>query len=302
MEFKELEYILAIAKYQNITKAAQSLFISQPSLSKYLKNLENNLNIRLFNRLGNRFVLTFAGEIYIKNAKEIILIKERLLSELRDISEFKKGNLNIAFTYTRGAYIIPETIPSFKESYPHIDINLIEDSSSNLENLLLNGDAHIAVLNTPITSNDLDYISLGTEEIVLLTNINHPIAKKLKNIEFPKVSLNDFKKDRFITQYSTQRTGQIAEKIFKDSKFIPKEIFYTRNLESATRLVSKNFGVCFTYTTYLKHFYFRNEVKGFSLNNNINTGSELVVAFRRGSYLSKPAKDYIDILKKLFKK
>lgn len=300
MEFKELEYIIAIAKYGNITKAAQSLFISQPSLSKYLKNLENNLNIRLFNRLGNRFILTFAGESYIKNAKEIILIKERLLSELRDISEFKRGKLNVAFTYTRGSYMIPETIPVFKAAYPHIDINLIEDSSSNLENLLLNGDAHIAILNTPITSNDLDYISLGNEEIVLLSNIKHPLAEKFKNVELPKISIHEFKDDRFITQYPTQRTGQIAEKIFKDSKFTPKEIFHTRNLESSTRLVSKNFGVCFTSATYLKHLYFHNEVKAFSLKNSINTRSELVLAFRKGSYLSKPAKDYMEILKSLF--
>lgn len=297
MEFKELEYILAINKYKNITKASQSLYISQPSLSKYLKNLESNLGVKLFNRFGNSFVLTYAGEIYIKNAKEIISIKERLLNELHDISDFKKGKINIAFPYTRGSYMIPETIPKFKEIYPNIEINLIENHSSDLEHLLLNSDAEIAILNTPITNKDIDYISLGDEEIVLLVSLNHPLSKKFKNKEkdFPKVTIDEFSNDRFILQYETQRTGQIAQRIFKDSKFTPKEIFYTRNFESSARLVSKDFGVCFASATHLKHLYLEN-VRAFSLKNN-NTLFELVVAFRRGTYLSKPAKDYIEILK-----
>lgn len=297
MEFKELEYILAIDKYKNITKAAKSLYISQPSLSKYLKNLENNLNIKLFNRFGNSFVLTYAGEIYIKNAKEIISIKERLLCELQDISNLKKGKINIAFPYTRGSYMIPETVPKFKEKYPNIEINLIEDYSSNLEHLLLNSDAEIAVLNTPIVNKDIDYIVLGDEEIVLLVSKNHSLSKKFEDVEkdFPKVAINEFLNDRFILQHPTQRTGQIAQKIFKDTKFTPKEIFYTRNLESSVRLVAKNFGVCFASATHLKHLHLEN-VQAFSLENS-NTLFELVIAFRKGAYLSKPAKGYIDILK-----
>lgn len=298
MEFKELEYILAIDKYKNITKASKSLYISQPSLSKYLKNLENNLGVRLFNRFGNSFVLTYAGEIYIKNAKEIIAIKERLLNELHDISDFKKGKINIAFPYTRGSYMIPETIPKFKEIYPNIEINLIENYSSNLEYLLLNSDAEIAILNTPITNKDIEYIDLGYEEIVLLASLNHPLSKKFynkKEEDFPKVTIDEFLNDRFILQYETQRTGQIAQNIFKESKFTPKDAFYTRNLESSARLVSKDFGVCFVPVTHLKHLHLEN-VRAFSLKNS-NTISKLVVAFRRGAYLSKPAKDYIEILK-----
>lgn len=297
MEFKELEYILAIDKYKNITRAAESLYISQPSLSKYLKNLENTLGVKLFNRFGNSFVLTYAGEIYIKNAKEIIFIKERLLSEIHDIANLKKGRINIAFPYTRGSYMIPETIPKFKEKYPNIEINLIENHSSDLEHLLLNSDADIAILNTPITNKDIDYIVLGDEEIVLLASETHPLAKKLKNKEedFLKVSIDEFLNDRFILQHPTQRTGQIAEKIFKDTGFTPKEVFYTRNLESSARLVAKDFGVCFASATHLKHLYLK-DVQAFSLKNN-NTTFELVVAFRRGTYLSNPAKDYIEILK-----
>ncbi|OON92055.1 MAG: hypothetical protein ATN34_01060 [Epulopiscium sp. Nele67-Bin002] len=69
MDFKELNYVIALADFQQMTKAAEQLFISQPSLSKYIKTLEDSLGIKLFNKVGNRFVLTYAGECYVESAK-----------------------------------------------------------------------------------------------------------------------------------------------------------------------------------------------------------------------------------------
>lgn len=70
MDFKDLTYITAIAKYQNITKAANSLYITQPTLTKFLQNFEKDLGQKIFSRLGNRFLLTYAGEIYLKKLQK----------------------------------------------------------------------------------------------------------------------------------------------------------------------------------------------------------------------------------------
>ena len=301
MDFKELRYVIAVSKYKNITKAAQALYISQPSLSKYIKNLEDNLNIKLFNRLGNRFVLTYAGECYVKNAKEILILKDKLDSQIQDINDLQKGRLNIAFPYTRGSYMIPSTIPKFKEKYPNVEINLIEDYSSDLESLLLNGEADIAILNTPINSKDLDYEILRDEEIVLVTSYNHPLCKEGKAIEgfkFPWIDIRKFFNERFILQFPGQRTRQIAEKIFSYYKFKPSEIFQTRNLEASVRLATSNFGVCFVLENHLKHMSIENKPSYFSIGNK-NSKIKLVVAYRKGFYLSKYAKDYIEIVKKI---
>ena len=71
MDFKDLSYILAVAKYQNITRAAESLYITQPTLTKFIQNTEKHLNQKLFKKIGNRFVLTYAGERYAAKATEI---------------------------------------------------------------------------------------------------------------------------------------------------------------------------------------------------------------------------------------
>lgn len=301
MDFKELNYVIAVSKYENITKAAQALYISQPSLSKYIKNLENNLNIKLFNRLGNKFILTYAGECYVENAKEILRLKEKLDSQMQDINDLQKGKLNIAFPYTRGSYMIPSTIPKFKEKYPNVEINLIENYSSDLEGLLLNGEADIAILNTPINSKDLDYEVLGDEEVVLVTGSNHPFCnsgKKIDGFKFPWIDINKFSNDRFILQFPSQRTRQISEKIFKHSKFKPSEIFHTRNLEASVRLAISNFGVCLVLENHLKHMSLENKPVCFSIGHT-DSKIKLVVAYRKGFYLSKYAKNYIEIVKEM---
>lgn len=301
MDFKELNYVITVAKYQNITKASQALYISQPSLSKYIKNLESNLGVKLFNRLGNRFALTYAGECYVKNAKEMLIIKDKLDSQLNDIVRYSKGKLNIAFPSTRGSYMVPATIPNFVNQYPNVEVNLIENHSSNLEHLLLSGEADIAILNAPIISPDLDYEVLGDEEILLVTGKNHPLANKGKKIDgckFNWIDLNKFKDDRFILQFPDQRTGQIAEKIFKEYKFKPQSSFRTRSLESSVRLASSNFGVCFISENHLKYMTLENKPNYFSVGNP-STNFELVVAYRRGSYLPHYIKDYIQIVKNI---
>ncbi|MFQ9649027.1 MAG: LysR family transcriptional regulator [Enterocloster sp.] len=85
MDFRELNYVLAIEKYHNITKAAESLYVSQPTLSKFLANLEHDLGQKLFRKLGNKYILTFAGQKYVDTAREILLLKSNLDIELADI-------------------------------------------------------------------------------------------------------------------------------------------------------------------------------------------------------------------------
>ena len=79
MDFRDLSYVLAIARYQNITKAANSLYVTQPTLTKFLQNLEAELGQKLFRKLGHRFVLTYAGERYVEKAAEILNLKKELM-------------------------------------------------------------------------------------------------------------------------------------------------------------------------------------------------------------------------------
>lgn len=104
MDFKDLSYVIAIAKTQNITKAADMLYVTQPTLTKFLQNLEREMGQKLFKKLGNRFVLTYAGERYVAKATEILNLKKELDQEMGDIIRQNAGLLKIAFPTMRNLY------------------------------------------------------------------------------------------------------------------------------------------------------------------------------------------------------
>lgn len=303
LDFKELEYFVSVAKHKNITRASQELYISQPSLSKYIKKLEDTLGTPLFNRVGHTFTLTYAGERYLENAQDILNIKSKINAEMNDICRNNIGRLNIAVPSTRGSYMIPDTLPIFKSKYPHVEVNLIEGPSANAEKALVDGEADLAVFNYPVRHPDLEYKILGQEELTLAVSKENPLCKygiEKDGCKYHWIDINLFKDENFILHFPYQRTGQMSEKIFKSAGFEPKVALRTRSIECAIRLTSSNFGVCFVSENNLKHMYLVNPPKYFSVGNpNINF--KLVVAYRKGIYLTKYMLDYIDILKNYFK-
>ena len=95
MDFRDLTYITAIAKYQNLTKAAEALYISQPGLSKFLTQLEDEAGLKLFDRIERRYIPTYAGKRYLEYARSILDTKASLDAELSDIIKRDIGVLNI---------------------------------------------------------------------------------------------------------------------------------------------------------------------------------------------------------------
>ena len=100
MDFRELTYITAVADEHSVTEAAKRLYISQPSLSYIISKAEQELGVKLFDRKTNPLTLTYAGEIYVERAREILRIRDNMRRELTDIGHGQKGRINIGFSPT----------------------------------------------------------------------------------------------------------------------------------------------------------------------------------------------------------
>lgn len=136
MELKEARYILSIARHKSISKAAEALFISQPSLSKYLKNLEQQLGTRLFDRVGNSYLPTYVGERYIHYAEKIVEFGMEWDIEFDDIMHQNHGRLNIAIPIMLGNSLIGPTLMTFHQQYPHVTVNMMEEVNFVAEHTL----------------------------------------------------------------------------------------------------------------------------------------------------------------------
>ncbi|MBE5977765.1 MAG: LysR family transcriptional regulator [Paenibacillaceae bacterium] len=299
MDFKDLSYVLAVARFQNITKAANSLYISQPTLTKFLQSLESSLGQKLFKKIGNRFILTYAGERYVKKAGEILQLKKELDNELSDIIKSNIGVLNIAFPVMRGTYMLPCTLPIFKSLYPNVIINIKESASTTLESMILSGETDLAFFNKPVKSPEVDYEVISHEEMLLVMSKRHPLADQgitRDDCNHQWFDLSLLKDEILILQETDQRSRQTIERVFQQVGFQPDKMLITSNIRAGAELASRNYGVTFVTDTHLKHMNFLDKLICFSFGAP-NTMVDFVAAYRKGSYLNYHANEYIKIVK-----
>lgn len=300
MELKEIRYILEIAKHKNISHAAKALYITQPSLTKYLQNLEHNLNGKLFNRIGSEYIPTYLGERYIHYATQINEIKYQWEKEYHDINHLNHGCLTIAIPLMRSSCIIPDTLTTFRQLYSNVKVSIKEDIHSIEDNVYLSNEIDFAIFCSDTLNPDFEYITLGKEEIVLILSKDHPLAQsgiQKEGCRYPWVDLKEFANDSFVLLFPDQNTGKTALQLFEQSQIEPDILLHTRNTEVAIQLANKNMAVTFAPESYLKQMSISNHSLACFSVGSPNTVIQLLAAYRKGKYLSKYAMDYLEIIK-----
>lgn len=278
MDFRELNYVLAVARHQNLTRAAQELYISQPSLSKYLQNLERTTGMRLFERQGNRLRLTYAGERYVRYAQQLLLMKRDLDEELGEIAREERGRIRVAIPILRSSYLMPRALAAFEAAYPGVAVELLEQPSAVLERMLLSGEADVALMNRPEADEALECEALEQEEIVLLAG-----EREAGTDEAARRELTDFAQARFILNHEDQRTGQIGRMLLRRAGIEPRVLLTTRSVEGAAAMAAQGLGLAFTPDTHLKHMRISPSPRCIRLSDPA-ARSEFVAAFRKGAF------------------
>lgn len=129
-------YVYEVYKCKSVSEAAKKLFLSQPALSASIKKAEENLGTPIFNRKTIPFTLTHEGELYINAIEKIMEIEDETITRIQDFTEMKSGTLRIGTATHLSFFAIPEICGMFRKKFPHIDISIIMDTSSELPALL----------------------------------------------------------------------------------------------------------------------------------------------------------------------
>lgn len=302
MDFREIQYVLAIEQYQTLSGAARFLDITQPSLSKFLQNLEKRLNVSLFCRIDNKMYLTYAGQQYVDTGLKILDLNHQLHNTLADISSESMGSLSIGVTPTRGRYVLPNVLPAFKRMYPKYKISIMEDGTAALNQALENGRIDLAVYT--VTENfrpHLEYVNVCKEEIVLCLS---PILEAARLIEqrpgkkHPWLDINQLGEELFFLVDEKFRTRKIADRILSSSTIRPQTITL-QSVETVLSIVASGIGVGFCTDMCEKFFYTNRPLLYCSVGERENLW-DFVIAYRKDSYLQTAAQSFIDITKEAF--
>lgn len=145
--FKGKDYVYEVYREKSFSKAAQNLYISQPSLSARIKKIEETVGVPLFDRSTSPLQLTEVGEAYIKASEEIYQIEERMENYINDLSTLKTGHLSIGASNVFAAYVMPALITDFKQSFPDVHIRITEGNTTQLEAMLSNNSLDFVIDN-----------------------------------------------------------------------------------------------------------------------------------------------------------
>ncbi|MFJ5715987.1 LysR substrate-binding domain-containing protein [Neobacillus sp. NPDC093127] len=293
MDLKQIEYILKIAEENNITRAAEKLFITQSALNQQLLKLEKELGTPLFVRSKSNWHLTRAGEIYVENAKKIDRIKKDTYNQINDLVERKKGKLVIGLPPERGPEMFASIYPLFYKKYPNVKIEPVEMGVKQQQQEIKLGNLDIGFLTLQSfqKTND-EYIHICSEEIILAVPGAHPLGhlggkwgKKL-----PEISLESVKHDSFAIMQKGSTLREIYENLVAEEDFSPTILLETRSCHNLFHMVDE--GICCSVfpITYAMESpgvsYFLIKQKPVW---------EVYASYKKGSYLSSIAKDFIQL-------
>ncbi|ANE47916.1 transcriptional regulator [Paenibacillus swuensis] len=300
MEFRQLQYVIQIAAEKNFSRAAEKLHIAQPSLSQQLSKLEKEIGVLLFRRSTNSVELTHAGAAFVEQAQKIIDAAEQLKLAMADISNMRKGKLVVGSLPITGSHILPLVLPVFARKYPNIEIALVEDTTNNLEALTSAGKTDLSLLTLPLLEQSLTYQTLIQEEICLAVPHSHPLAEIANRLPVDVSSLKD---EPFIVLKRGQGFRQITLDLCEEAGFSPRVVFESSNIETVQSLVAAGMGVGF-----VPHMMTRSQSGDFipaylrlASRNGSAPSRTLVIASRKGRYLSKAAEAFIATLMDVMK-
>ena len=178
MDLKEQEYVVALAEYGSITRAAEALFISQPTLSIFLSRLENRLGTPLFDKIGRKLVPTVAGELYVRRAKELLMIQSQFQGELSDLISGSYGRLRLGIHSRRSSYLLPKVMAQFRIQYPNVDLSLCETGSADMEQKLMEGSLDLILSNRFLQPEKLAFFPIYQDTLVAALPFGHPACEK----------------------------------------------------------------------------------------------------------------------------
>ncbi len=237
MEIHQLEYVMAVAKYQGFTRAAQEIKISQPSLSQQISKLEKELGISLFIRTTRSVQLTPAGEEFVSHAKRIL---SEVVATRRCINEYvciERGCLKIGVVAVIGYSHIPNLLASFQKKFPGIKIHLHEEQCDVLLHLLRSSKIDAAICHIPSTDPNFKYFPLMTDQMVVVTNHCHPLANKIS------VGLKELEDQNFILTPPTSGHYHDFFNSCRSAGFVPKVIANCAIVKTMLGFVREDLGI-----------------------------------------------------------
>ena len=245
MELKQLEYFLAVNRHRNFTKAAQQLFVTQPTITIAIKKLEKELGTDLFHRDSGAIRLSIAGEMLLPRAEQILKNVQSAIDDLGNIGIDKKKELHLGIPPMSCSIMYPIVLTDYREAFPDVEIHITDLCNQEIIHMILEEELELAFAVLPDQMEEcMEAIPLTEGMISALISTRHPLA------EHETLSIEQLVNENIImykhgTSYTEER---IVEEFLKLS-IEPKITYFFENTSTIFDLVEQNYGISFMPST-----------------------------------------------------
>lgn len=233
MELRHLRYFVVVAEEQNVTRAAERLHVSQPALSRQIRDLEEELGVALFQRTAKSVALTEAGKIFLNEARTVLLQAEKAVQTVRAVASGERGRLRIGYAPSLTVELLPKALRAFESATPGVRVTLHDLSTEECVQKLTARKLDVALTVRPSTASmrGLTFEKLITYPLCCAVAVTHPLAKK-RSIALPRL------RQERLMGYSREDYPEYFDwitKIFKSNPIDPSRM---EEYDSATGLIA----------------------------------------------------------------
>ena len=296
MNAKQFKYVLALAREGSFSKAADVLNITQPSLSQYIKKVENEVGMELFDRTNGEVRITDAGRVYIDAGQRILDIEHQMENAFVDIATHKAGTIIIGAAPYRAASMMPIIASTFQKTHPGICLVIREGTTAELVEGMEHGEYDLALTLLPVDKRLFNYEKVMEEELILVAPSSQPLlpSRRLKGRKYPAVDAEVLNDKSLVMLTETQFMQKQLENLRIDYKLSFRPAAVVKSLEAQLEMVKAGVGMALMPSG-IERFCRDESVTFYSFTPDLSR-REVVVMWRKDRKLSKIAGDLKDVI------
>jgi LysR family hydrogen peroxide-inducible transcriptional activator len=237
MNFRALQYFVKLAELKHFSKAANACFVSQPTLSTQIRKLEEELGVSLVERAPRKVMLTPIGEDIAHRARHVLRDIEHIKDAARRSKDPETGTIKLGIFPTLAPYLLPHVIPAIRQKYPELRLQLAEEKTEDILNMLDQGRLDAGLLALPVEDNGMEIEILFEEPFVTAMPSSHPLCEK------QSISLQDLEGEELLLLEEGHCLRQQALAVCKLAGAHERVDFHATSMETLRQMVAINAGV-----------------------------------------------------------
>ncbi|MGN7470702.1 LysR family transcriptional regulator [Brevibacillus sp. SAFN-007a] len=289
MDIRQLQYFVEVAKQKNFTRAAQTLHVSQPSISKMMKALEEELGVVLLDRAERKMELTDAGELVYGYATKVLQLLEGMTSSIAQLRNSERGRVKMGMMPTVGSFLLPNVIALFKKQYPGIEMEMKEYSAKLLEIQVEEGSVDLGLTVLPTDAEKFSAVPLVAEDLVAIVHHKHWLAGA------DEVNLAELRDEDFILFTEEYAIHDVVRQACRRSGFEPKVAYMSSLWDFVGEMVATELGISLLPRSIVRRLH-NDKLHTVNISSPV-IDWQYALIYRKGGYLSHATRAFIEFVR-----